>query len=138
MLKRKVATPPEVSVMFLAVGFTVIGAKVDVETLTMPLKLFWLPSETEIFPDPPGARMMVSGFSVNPKSLNPTMMWSAAVWKGPPVVAFTRTLYWPGGVDAVVVTVSDVPTIPLAGKARLGLPSITVGQFGPGQIPAGP
>jgi hypothetical protein len=73
-VKRKVVTPPEVSVMFLAVGFTPIGPKADVETVTLPLKLFWLPSETEIFPDPPGARMMVSGFSVNPKSLNPTLM----------------------------------------------------------------
>src|SRR5260370_33663246 len=124
-LKRKVATPQEVSVMFLAVGFIVIRPEADVETVTTPLKLFWLPSDTETFPDPPGARMIVSGFSVNPKSLNPTMMWSAAVWKGPPVVAFTRTLYWPGGVDALVVTVSDVPTIPLAGIARLGLPSST-------------
>jgi hypothetical protein len=74
IVKRKVATPPEVSVMFLAVGFTVIGPKADVETVTLPLKLFWLPSETAIFPDPPGERMMVSGFSVNPKSLNPTVM----------------------------------------------------------------
>jgi hypothetical protein len=137
-LKRKVATPPEASVMFLAVGFTPIGPKVDAETVTLPLKLFWLPSETEISPDPPGARMIVSGISMNPKSLNPTMMKSAAVWKGPPVVAFTRTLYWPGGVDAVVVIVSDVPTIPLAGRDRLELPSIAVGQFGPGQTPAGP
>jgi hypothetical protein len=60
------------------------------------------------------------------------------VWKGPPVVAFTRTLYCPGGVDAVVVIVSDVPTIPLAGRARLELPRIAVGQFGPGQTPEGP
>jgi len=73
-LKRKVATPPEVSVMFLAAGFTVIRPEAVVETVTMPLKLFWLPSETETFPDPPGARMIASGFSVNPKSLNPTMM----------------------------------------------------------------
>ena len=138
MVKRKVATPPEVSVMFLAAGFTVIRPKLGAETVMLPLKPFWLPSETENFPDPPGARMTVSGFSVNPKSLNPTMMKSVAEWKGPPVVAFTRTLYCPGGVDAVVVIVSDVPTIPLAGRARLEPPSTAVGQFGPGQTAAGP
>src|SRR6266581_544003 len=127
MVKRKVATPPEVSVMFLAAGFTVIRPKLGAETVTLPLKPFCC-----------RARMIVSGFSVNPKSLNPTMMKSVAVWKGPPVVAFTRTLYCPGGVDAVVVIVSDVPTIPLAGRARLEPPSTAVGQFGPGQTPAGP
>src|SRR5207245_9894326 len=138
MVKRKVATPAEVSVMVVAAGFKVIRPKLGAETVMLPLKPFWLPSETENFPDPPGARMTVSGFSVNPKSLNPTMMKSVAEWKGPPVVAFTRTLYCPGGVDAVVVIVSDVPTIPLAGRAGLEPRRTAVGQFGAGEAAAGP
>lgn len=71
-VKRTEVDPPAARVTFFAIGATVMGLVEEVETFTMPAKPFLLPRETDKVPEPPGARIMVSGVDVTPKSLKPT------------------------------------------------------------------